>query len=245
MCSSDLQFRRDFAITMHSAINSVEAITDLKPVLLVNISDRNFICGDAPIVIFNNIKFSNHSSDGLLTPGLQIFYPLNNELVLLILDQKAYTLDFDYDSICYVNKKSDIDSINKMQFINALDFVLFSEIKQKKNIEKIFREIEKEIQNDVQRNFGSYKKGKEFLQKNKIWRQFYYLSKYRTHKQNLTFISIDEEYARNQIDKYNKILEIDQNAIPTRDKALADKTIARLKKAHERMTVSLKESSTK
>ena len=62
--NGDYQFRRDFAITMHSAINSVEAITDLKPVLLVNISDRNFICGDAPIVIFNNIKFSNHSSDG-------------------------------------------------------------------------------------------------------------------------------------------------------------------------------------
>jgi hypothetical protein len=238
----DFRIRRAFGQTMHAAINSVEAIFDLTPVLLINISDRNFICSDSPVVFYNNIQFSAYSkSDGLINPGLQIFYPISNEIALLLFDHFAYKINFDFDSICYVDKTSDIDAINKLQFINSLDFVLFSDKKQEKNIEKLFHEVESDIQKAVQTSFGSFSKGKELLEKIGMWRQFCILSKYRTYKLHLSFMELNIGYAEEQIAKYHEELKNNPNAIPTRNKILANKAIERLKKAQKMLERNYKE----
>jgi len=240
--TEDFRLRQAFGVTMHAAINSVEAILDLTPALLINISDRNFICSDSPVVFYNDVQFdTDFKSDGLINPGLQIFYPISNEIVLLLFDHFAYKLDFDFDSICYLDKKNDIDAINKLQFINSLDFILFSEIKQNKNIEKIFQEVEKDIRKDVRRTFGSYFKGREFLEKIGMWHQFSLLSKYRTYKLRLSFMTLNTKYAKDQIDQYYEERKKDPNAIPTRNKSLANKAIDRLKKAHKKIEKIYKE----
>jgi hypothetical protein len=122
-----------------------ESISDIKSALIINTTNNSFICSDAPVVRYNQLKIDNERLRSLFSPGLEIFYPINNEIVLLFYDHEAYDIDFDYDSICYLDKQADIDSLNSLQFMNALDFVLFSDINQKENIENLYRENQKLI----------------------------------------------------------------------------------------------------
>jgi hypothetical protein len=56
---------------------------------------------------------------GLQSPGLQIYCPLNQNIVFLLVDLEFYHIEFSKNQngtgIIYVNKKSDIDAINKLQ----------------------------------------------------------------------------------------------------------------------------------
>lgn len=231
------QYRRAFGLTMLGAINSIEGIMDLKPTLLINISQKNYICGDSPVVLYNGIKFNNIRLTGLLTPGLQIFCPINNEITLFFYDSNAYNIDFDYESIVYVDNESDINSLNKLQISNALDFVLFSDINQKHNIEEIYNEIDSIVDNVFKYNFGSYENGEQILKRinGNMVQIFGFLAKKTNYTLNLSFIRLNSRYADFYKKEYNELLKDHPFPNPIRNKDLADKALERLEKSYKKL----------
>ena len=222
-------YRTSFGQFMKAPIIVHESISDLKMALIINTTNINFICGDAPVVRFNQLNIKNKRIIDLFSPGLQIFYPLNNELLLLLYDPKAYDIDFDYSTICYVNKLKDIDALNKLQLINAIEFVLFSDINQKENIEKLYHEIQKIIHKNVKKTFGSFKKGSDFLAEyDNLWNVYCLITKYFNYKLNLSFIHRNHEYEQFWIKKYNDDVKLNVKPELVRDENLKNKVCAKI-----------------
>ena len=152
-------------LAMSVALKGVELISDLEPILIMNKSNRNFICSDAPIVLYNYIKINNTSTIGYQFPGLQIFCPLNKDILLLFIDKKLYDLKRGTDSTIFINRDSDVDSINKLQLVNCLDNVFFSKEDDTNYVRNLHLEVEdlikeREFRSDIvqttQNNDGTY-----------------------------------------------------------------------------------------
>jgi hypothetical protein len=206
------EYRTAFGWTLKAPILCHESISDLKPLLIINTTNQNFICGDAPVVRFNQIKIFNERLQSLYSPGLELFYPINNEVLLFYYDPKAYDIECDFDSTYYLDKQTDLDALNKLQIINALESVFFSDIQQKENIEKIYQEILEIIRNDLGQKYGSYEKLSHFMKHkdNNLWNLVCLLSKYFNYKLDLSFVHKNVEYEQYWIKKYQSALDTHQ-----------------------------------
>lgn len=129
----------DYIMGMFYALMGRELISDLKPFLIINKSNRHFICSDAPIALYNSIKYLRNYL--FASPGLQIFCPLNKDTMLLLIDPNLYNLKINTSSTIYLDNNSDVDSINKLQFFNCLHHVFFSD----KTTENYIRDLHLEI----------------------------------------------------------------------------------------------------
>jgi len=163
--SLEITFPTDHMLAMLVALTGVELIRDLEPILIINKSNKNFICSDAPVVLYNYIKIKNTSTTGLQFPGLQIFCPLNKDILLLLIDKNLYDLKRGTGSTIFINRDSDVDSINKLQLVNCLDNVFFSEEDDTNYVRNLHLEFEdlikgKEFKSDIvqtkQNDDGTY-----------------------------------------------------------------------------------------
>ena len=70
-------------------------LRDLVPILLLNKTKTDFIFSDSPIVLYNLVHHKEESGHtGLQSPGLLIFVPLNNRLLLMMFDDNSYHIKF-------------------------------------------------------------------------------------------------------------------------------------------------------
>jgi hypothetical protein len=223
--------RTAFGQLMHAPILCYEGISDLRTALIVNLTNNDFICSDAPVVRFNQLKIGNNRQASLFSPGLEIFYPINKSLLLLFYDSNAYDVDFDFDTICYVNNPKDIDAINKLQFINALEFVAFSDIELEKNIRELNHDIQRLINRSLIHNFGSIEKGKKLFSNldSNHWNIFCQLSKYYGYGLELSFTHIKNEYERLWQKKFDKLTKQGNNVELIRNEELKEKVETNLK----------------
>jgi len=163
--SLEITFPDDHMSAMSVALSGVELISDLEPILIINKSNRNFICSDAPIVLYNYIKIKNTNTTGYQFPGLQIFCPLNKDILLLLFDKNLYDLKRGTGSTIFINRDSDVDSINKLQLVNCLDNVFFSKEDDTNYVRNLHLEVEdlikeRDFRSDIvqttQNNDGTY-----------------------------------------------------------------------------------------
>lgn len=131
-----------FKIGMKAASEGVELISDLESILIINKTDKNFICSDAPVVLYNYKKIRNSSTTGFLSIGLQIFCPLTKNILLLLIDNNLYDIKKDDSSRIFINKDSDVNSINKLQIFNCLDNLYFSRIEDADYVRNLHLEVE-------------------------------------------------------------------------------------------------------
>lgn len=127
---------------MLTAYCGVELIRDLRPFLLLNNTEKSYICSDAPVVLHNYIKIKNKYCIGFQSPGLQIFCPLNEKIHLLLIDPLFYSLNVNDDHTIILTDDSDIDEINKLQIFNCLHNFFFSEESQLEDMKKLYFEVE-------------------------------------------------------------------------------------------------------
>ena len=149
-----ITFPADHMLAMLVALTGVELISDLEPTLIINKSNKNFICSDAPVVLYNYIKIKNTSTTGYQSQGLQIFCPLNKDLLLLLIDKNLYDLKRGTGSTIFINRDSDVDSINKLQLVNCLDNVFCSKEDDTDYVRNLHLEVEdlikeKEFKSDI------------------------------------------------------------------------------------------------
>ena len=123
-------YKYNIAISMYSTIG----LLDLKTILLKNKPENPFISSDAPVVKNNYLKLKGYNLIGILSPGLQILCPLNSKLALLLYHQNAYEIKEEINSVIEIDNESDIDQLNKLQILNALDILFFSDKKNRKYV---------------------------------------------------------------------------------------------------------------
>lgn len=105
-------------------------IIDLDYKLLINETINPFISSDYPVVKYNQYleqKKWHHSKSGYSLTGLQIFIPLNSEIVLHFFDSGIYKVGDKKQKSLNIKSVKCVNEINKLQFINCLETIYFDE----------------------------------------------------------------------------------------------------------------------
>ncbi len=114
-------------LEMSIALDRVDSLLDLRPVVLENRTNRPFIFGDAPVV-FSNPHLRKVRLRGVLgaqTPGLMIFYPLSPFRQLVFVDEDVYRLKRQTSDFLRVRDLRDVSTLNRLQIQNASSAVYF------------------------------------------------------------------------------------------------------------------------
>ena len=133
-----------------SAINATSGLIlfgmlkDLSFHLLENNTDDEFIVGDQPVVLCNwllsSYKFTRHIpvNSSPVAIGAQLFMPLSPKLYICLYDPKIYKYGSKTEIKTEIDKKS-VEWLNKMQFINSANAIVFSDFKMKQKIYALYQ----------------------------------------------------------------------------------------------------------
>lgn len=123
----------------------VEIISDLKIKLLINETKTPFISSDFPIIKYNQYLEgkTNSSKTGFGIKGLQIIFPINDKLSIILFDNSIYKVGNKRNNYLIIKSEKDIDSLNLLQFVNCLSTVYFNEKSSKYYILKLFEKSKK------------------------------------------------------------------------------------------------------
>jgi hypothetical protein len=117
--------------TLHSmslSAGMTPLLFDLEPRLLANESSVEFITSDCPVVKFNqwcqDIKFMGVT--GLASRGLQIIFPINPRLLLLLFDPDTYSVGGRGSGILTVNSSFEVEGLNALQLTGCENSIYFT-----------------------------------------------------------------------------------------------------------------------
>jgi hypothetical protein len=133
------------------ALENAGYLADLRPLILVNKTNRPFIFSDAPVVMCNhycrNVKLRGVL--GYRTPGLQLFFPLGPSHMLALVDPETYRVKGVRDDQVSVRSLLDVANLNKLQLHNAASTVYFSDFRHAIYVKGLWEEENKRFQEHV------------------------------------------------------------------------------------------------
>lgn len=97
---------------------------------IVNLSQIPLITSDSPIVFYNQLMEKAGSyvgATGLVTKGLQVFYPIHPRLLICLYDSSVYNLSNGSVNCCSTESVEEIHQLNALQFINSNAQLFFDE----------------------------------------------------------------------------------------------------------------------
>lgn len=206
---------------MNAAIEGVESISDLKSILIINKTSKKFISSDAPVVLYNYKKIKNTSTTGFLSKGLQIFCPLTENILLLLVDNDLYDLKKDDSSRIFINDDSDVDSINKLQIFNCLDNLYFSRIEDADYVKNLHLEVEDLIKEKEARLETIQTKQINDHRYSEIVRM--YRQENNNYKLKLSFIKLNRLGSMRYEGMVKKLSKLNPNFVLVRNKEIADR----------------------
>lgn len=148
------------AIEMKLALENSTYLNDLYPVLLNNKTEIPFIFCDNPVVLINPY-LKNVTSRGVLgysTPGIIIILPICDDLTLMLIDKRRYTI-FDCESnIITLKNLNDVMSLNKLQIHNSSNAIYFSDYQFSQKIGDLWLSEKKNLffNNDSLKEYPEY-----------------------------------------------------------------------------------------
>jgi hypothetical protein len=122
------------------AMENVKLISDLNFYIIRNHTDYPFVFGDSPVVFYNTY-YQNVKDRGVLgwqTPGLQIFYPLNSDTVLMLIDDQSYGGWYNRGLFVDLVKRSDVSQLNALQLHHSYNSVYFADENDKEYIYELW-----------------------------------------------------------------------------------------------------------
>lgn len=122
------------------ALERTSLIADLNFYILRNYTEYPFVFGDSP-VIFYNTYYQNVKDRGVLglqTPGLQIFYPLDSDTMLMLIDDQIYGGWYKRSLCVDLTEKSDVSQINALQLHHSFNSVYFADENDKEYISDLW-----------------------------------------------------------------------------------------------------------
>jgi len=112
-------------------------LLDLRIKILHNCSSEQFITSDNPVIMYN--QYMEHvtvaSSNGFASVGLQIFFPLSPDTMLIMYDDSIYRIGGNQRDIIEIFSPEEVLRLNKLQLLNSLENVFFSKDTQTSSIE--------------------------------------------------------------------------------------------------------------
>lgn len=127
-------------LLLSNSSGMMNVISDLDYKLLINKTDKPFISSDFPVVKYNQFLEQakwRHSKTGYGSIGLQIFIPLNSELILVLFDSGIYKVGDRRKNHLDISNVSDVDSLNILQFINCFETIYFDEKAEENYIKRL------------------------------------------------------------------------------------------------------------
>jgi hypothetical protein len=127
-------------MSMSNIPEVIKEIFDLDFKILKNTTKQPFIISDFPIVKYNQfLELRNWplSKSGYGLSGLQIFIPLNPEIMLLFYDSEIYKVGDKKQKIVLINDLLDIENLNILQFVNCFESIFFNEKTSEEYIRKL------------------------------------------------------------------------------------------------------------
>uniref|UniRef100_UPI004057C129 DUF4238 domain-containing protein n=1 Tax=Candidatus Electrothrix sp. TaxID=2170559 RepID=UPI004057C129 len=101
---------------------------DLK-ILRICTKGLEFISSDNPVVFYNQfMPFHKMGSNiGLASKGLQIFFPISPKHLVVLYDGAIYGVGKKKHKLVELREKRDVEQLNRLQFVSALENVYFSD----------------------------------------------------------------------------------------------------------------------
>ncbi len=99
---------------------------DLGLKLIVNKTSKKFITSDHPAVRYNQfLETRKHPGGhlGMFTKGLQLFFPISPECMLVYFDKWAYKIGNKKDIVIFTENENDIKQLNYLQIVNCTEIV--------------------------------------------------------------------------------------------------------------------------
>ena len=129
---SDLELRINHPgdLNVSLALQTVRGAYDLKIKLLYNTTNIKFIASDNPVIKYNQyLEKRNHlgGHTGVANKGLQLFFPISPEIMLVFYDEWAYKVGNKKDDSIELTNNEDIDKLNMLQLINCFKIAYFNE----------------------------------------------------------------------------------------------------------------------
>lgn len=146
-------------LLLSNSLEMTDIISDLDFKLLINKTNKPFISSDFPIVKYNQFLEQSkwqHSKTGYGTVGLQVFIPLNSELILVFFDSGIYKVGDKKKKYLDISNVIDVDSLNTLQFVNCFETVYFDEKANADYIKRIANVSTKYARANVTKSTMSY-----------------------------------------------------------------------------------------
>ena len=118
---------------------------DLKCVLLINKTDRQFITSDNSLVKYNQMYVERRYTSrgyGLGNMGIQLFFPITPQLCICLFDHCIYDYKANMDENIEINKEGQIDEVNKLFFLNTYNSLYFNDKTKESYINRLVSSIE-------------------------------------------------------------------------------------------------------
>jgi hypothetical protein len=105
---------------LSQAREMVPLLGDLCMKILVNKTDVEFITIDAPVTFYNQWcqEWPLGGNVGVISLGLQIFFPISNQHVVVLYDSEIY-VSGKGDQVVEVNNSRDVELINALQLLSV------------------------------------------------------------------------------------------------------------------------------
>lgn len=115
-------------------------IDDLEPCLVLLSGHKRFIVSDNPVFSYNQYFewFPDMSNIGLVSKGLQLFFPLSPQCLLLLYDRQIYTVSASENIIHDITEKN-LLFINGLQYINSDENIYFDSMSIRSHIETLVK----------------------------------------------------------------------------------------------------------
>lgn len=113
-----------------TAMVSLPLTFDLNFKLIVNQTNIPFWTSDNPVVLYNQFletKRPSQNNVGLITKGLEVFCPISPNHYLFFFDSGTYKVGEKDKSIVELRNKSDVEQLNKLQFLSATENLYFDQ----------------------------------------------------------------------------------------------------------------------
>ena len=124
----------------------IEEILDLDFKILKNTTKQPFLTSDFPIVKYNQfLEYRNWplSKSGYALSGLQIFIPLNSELILVFYDSEIYKIGDKKQKTVLKNDLLDVENLNILELVNCFESIYFNEKISEEYVRKLHNKSKK------------------------------------------------------------------------------------------------------
>lgn len=127
---------------MEVTVRNAWKVKDLRAKLIVNDTPHSFITSDNPVVLYNQLLKSKNvvnGRTGIGCKGLQLFFPLNGQILLHLFDSKVYFVGGKRlsNQLVEVRRPHDALQLNQLQAINANQNLYFNDSVSKSYIQDL------------------------------------------------------------------------------------------------------------